>query len=150
VSTVEQRAGAIYDWLVHPSRFGHGFTLDELLAGTGLANGSKTTAAIRRARDLAAADGLHFPPTMPPHFRYLVTDDPAEARRPRLRMHAIARGVERRADVGTDFMLARLAQLPAAEQRHLLRQQHTVTAIRSMQQVLDGLYEDEARELNGA
>lgn len=111
MSTLDQRASVIYDFLKQHQ--GERFTMPQLCKRLGLRPGSKTTAAIRRARDLAVADGLHFPPAVPANkFTYTVTSLPGEALDPALHMSRIQAGVENRADVGYDFMREHEKQLP--------------------------------------
>jgi hypothetical protein len=138
VSTVNERAQVIFDYL--STHLGQGFTLEQLLAATGLENGTKTANAIRRARDIATANGLHFPPAIKVRGGvplYRVTDQAADAVRPTQRMHAIARGVRRREEVGLDFMTAHQEQLDPAAQAELVLVQQTRTAIAAIQAVED-------------
>lgn len=119
MSTVDERARDIYDWLA--ARRNQRFTMSQLCRGLSLQPGAKTAAAIRRARDLAVADGLHFPPAVPQnHFTYTVTSLPGEALDPALQMSRIEAGVRRRADVGYDFMRAQI-RLVSREDRPIVR-----------------------------
>jgi len=132
VSKVDDRAQVILDYL--STHLGQRVTRPQLLAATGLSNSAGTDAAIRRARDMASAQGLHFPPAirrrgdlMP---LYLVTDQAADAILPTRRMHAIANGVRRREEVGLDFMAAHADQLDdtARGQLEMLAQARTARA----------------------
>jgi len=109
---VDERAHRIYDFLV--ARLGAGFTLIELCRGLGIRPGSTTTAAIRRARDLATEAGQHFPPAVPANGqRYMVTQDPGDALDPTLHMGRIGQGVQVREQVGIDFMEREMRAMPA-------------------------------------
>jgi hypothetical protein len=118
-ATVDGRAGAIYDYL--RGRLNRGTTLAELLAATGLENSAKTRQAIRRAREMATADGLNFPPAVPATgYVYVVTDAAELALDPTLHTTKIEAGLHRlntvqyahlRQTVGT------MAGWPAAERQ---------------------------------
>jgi hypothetical protein len=108
--TVDERAAAIYGYLrAHPGRK---VSRAALLAATGLQPGTKTDTAIRRARDLATADGLHFPPAVPANgFTYTVTRVRDEAVEPMVHMVKIAAGVARRAGDGAEFIATAIESL---------------------------------------
>lgn len=94
------------------------FRISELCQALKVANNDTTHRAIRRARELAEADGLHFPVACPANdFSYTVTDDPAAAFDPVLHLARIAQGVEATKQVGVEFMeghVKRLEPLAAA------------------------------------
>jgi hypothetical protein len=103
VSTVDERATIIYAFLREHQ--GEKFTLGELCTELDLEPGQKTQTAMRQARDLATAAGLHFPPAVPANgFTYTVTDLPEDAFDPAMHMERIVSGVQRRADVGWDYL----------------------------------------------
>jgi hypothetical protein len=152
VSTVDQRATAIYEYL--RERLGQGVTRWQLLQALNLQPGSKTDTAIRRARDIATASGYHFPPAIKvkgggdPLYR--ITDQAADAILPTRRMHAIARGVQRREEVGLDFMTANADQLDdvARGQLEMLQQARTVTS--AAEQLADMAMARLAETMNGS
>lgn len=111
MSTLDQRAQVIYDYLkLHQ---GERFTMAQLCKKLGLQPSGKTQAAIRRARDMATDDGLHFPPAVPANkFTYTVTSLPGDALDPTLHMGRIRAGVQAREDVGYDFMSAHEKEVP--------------------------------------
>ncbi len=103
MSTVDERTAIIYAFLREHK--GQKFTLGELCTELDLEPGHKTQTAIRQARDLATAAGLHFPPAVPANgFTYTVTDLPEDALDPAMHMERIVSGVQRRADVGWDYL----------------------------------------------
>lgn len=111
MSTVDQRAQDFYRFLLRHQ--GQKFTLAELLGRTGYQPGAKSTAAIRRARDLATENGLHFPPAVPQNgYTYSITEEPEWAYEPAMQMDRIAAGVQRRADVGFDFIERHQGEIP--------------------------------------
>lgn len=111
MASLDQRAQDIYGYL--KARQGQGFTITALCAALRLRPGAKTSAAINRARDLAVADGLHFPPAVPANgFTYKVTDLPVDALDPALHMSRIEQGARARADVGYEFIQRNQRQLP--------------------------------------
>lgn len=156
MSTIDDRAREIYDFLFE--RQGERFTMSQLCEQLHLSPGAKTTAAIRRARDLAANDGLHFPPAVPQNsYTYTVTAVPLEAIAPAMQMSAIARGVERRAQIGYDFAEQGAAQLPPQVRIAIAARQEVVRGAAHSMKVIDDLVvqlakvmADEARESNGA
>lgn len=111
MSTVEERGVHIYLYL--KNRPGKKFTIAQLCKALDLHPGAKTAAGIRFARDLATADGLHFPPAVPANgFTYTVTSLAEDALDPALHMSRIEAGVRKRADVGYDFMRHHERALP--------------------------------------
>lgn len=126
MSTTDERATLIYAFL--HQHLGQKFTLAELLARTSLQPGAKTTAAIRKARDRATAEGLHFPPAVPANgFTYTVTALAMDAVEPTVHMRKIEAGVRHRAEVGADFMAANRAQL-SPDMREALEAERAVRA----------------------
>lgn len=110
---VENRAHLIYDYLTKDGNFGNGFTKPQLCKSLRIKPSATTEAAIRRARDLAAEAGYHFPPAVPQNgHRYKVTRLAEDALDPTLQMERIRSGVERRANVGRKFMEREKAKLP--------------------------------------
>jgi len=104
---VENRAHLIYDFLV--KNLGKGYTITELCRALSLQPGSTTTAAIRRARELATEAGYHFPPAVPATGHvYMVTNLPGDALDPTLHMARIETGVRARKNDGIDYMRRRL------------------------------------------
>lgn len=110
-SRVENRAQMVYDFLA--LHMGEGYTLQELCIELGIDAGSTTRAAIRRARDLAAEAGYHFPPAVPQNGqRYKVTNLPQDALDPSLHMARIETGVRERKEDGIEFMRRERSKLP--------------------------------------
>lgn len=108
---VQIRAEAIYDYLL--SLNGDGVTLPDMCTALGFEGGSTTRTAISRARDMATAEGLHFPPAVPANgMTYRVTSLPGDALDPTLHMARIEDGVRRRKDDGMDFMRRLEKELP--------------------------------------
>lgn len=109
---VENRAQLLYAHLL--AHKGDGFTMPELCKALGIADGSTTRSAVRRARDLATEAGYHFPPAVPANeFRYRVTDLAEHALDPSLHMSRIERGVRVRKEDGIEFMRRERSRLPA-------------------------------------
>jgi hypothetical protein len=111
MSTVEERGTHIYEYL--KARLGKKYSIHQLCKALDLYPGAKTAAGIRYARDLAVADGLHFPPAVPANgFTYTVTSLAEDALDPTLHMSRIEAGVRIRADVGYEFMRHHERNLP--------------------------------------
>jgi hypothetical protein len=107
LSSVENRAQLIYGFL--RGNMGVRFSKAEVLHATGLEPGTKSEAAMRRARDIATADGLHFPPAVPATgFGYMVTELADDAIEPTIHMAKIEAGVRARKEVGEEFIADRL------------------------------------------
>jgi hypothetical protein len=142
MSSVAARGEEIYEHLA--ARLGQRFTMAELCAALNLQPGAKTQAAIRAARDMATAAGLHFPPAVPQNgFTYAVTNLPGDALDPTLHMSRIEAGVRARADVGYEFMRRNLRQVPA-ELRPIARaaldvREATQTALAQTQRAMDDM-----------
>lgn len=108
---VDDRARLIYDYLLGLG--GQGVTMPELCEALQLQDGSTTRSAIRRARDLATKDGLHFPPAVPQNdMTYRVTSLPGDALDPALQMSRIESGVRNRKEDGLNFMRRLERELP--------------------------------------
>jgi len=135
MSTIDQRANKIYAFLLR--NLNQGFVIGDLLARTGLQPGAKTTEAIKRARALAVADGLHFPPAISPGWLYKVTNLRSEAILPAVRMSRIADGVTARANVGYDFAAAGLADLTETERAVVLVQNTARQSMAAVQAAVD-------------
>lgn len=111
---VKTRARAIYAHL--RANLNTPFTIDELLVEVGYQDGATTRSAIRRARDLAQADGLCLPVACPANDNtYCVTDHPGAVVDPAIHLGNIALGVGARKDVHDEFIRSRLAQLSPTE-----------------------------------
>lgn len=109
---VEQRAEAIFTYLRR--HMGEGLTIAELCTLLRINDGATTRRAINRARDLATAEGLHFPPAVPANgLRYMVTNLAVDALDPSLHMARIEAGVRARKQNGVEFMRRRLRDVPA-------------------------------------
>lgn len=107
---VENRAHLIYDFL--SKNLGVGFTITQLCQKLSLRPGSTTTAAIRRAREMATEAGFHFPPAVPATGQqYMVTKLPGDALDPSLHMARIEAGVRARKNDGVEFMRRRLREV---------------------------------------
>jgi len=107
---VQERGEIIYSFL--RDRLNEPFTIKELMSALSLHDGSTTRAAIRRARDLAADDGLCFPVACWDNgLSYCVTDVPATVIDPSIHLGKIALGVGVRKDVHDDFIRSRMAKL---------------------------------------
>lgn len=103
MSRIDLRAQRIYCFL--EEHRGEGYTMPQLCSALGIQPGAMTTTAIRRARDIATDNGLHFPPAVPANgFTYKVTSAAEDAIDPTLAMGRIRQGVTRREQVGIDFM----------------------------------------------
>lgn len=142
MSTVDERADLIYAWL--HQRLGQQFTMPQLCQALGLQPGTKTTAAIRRARDIATQAGLHFPPAVPQNgYTYTVTSLPGDALDPAIQMSRIEAGVRARADVGYEFMRRHRRQIPAdlrpVVDAALQVQQTTRRALAEAQRAMDDM-----------
>jgi hypothetical protein len=146
VSTVDQRAQQIYDYL--SARLGQRFSLPVLCQRVNLEPGAKTTVAIRRARDIADANGLHLPPATPQnHFTYTVTAEALDAVAPAVQMSRIAEGVERRAGVGYDFAEAGADELPPRLREAVLARQEAARLAAQYVGAMNNLVRDVAAEL---
>lgn len=111
MTTLDDRAVVIYAFL--RNHLGERYTLEKLCQKLGLRPGTRTRAAIRRARDLATADGLHFPPAVPANgCTYVVTELAEDAIDPALHMSRIEAGARKRADNGFEFMRKEEKTLP--------------------------------------
>lgn len=146
MSTVQDRGAAIYAYM--KQRQDQRFTLGQLCRDLAIQPGDKTTRAIRHARDLATADGLHLPPAVPHNqFTYCVTSQGIDAVGPAIHMARIARGVQRRADVGYDFAEAQPASLPEALRVAVLARQRGARETARYLAAMDQLVEDVAEQL---
>lgn len=113
---VEGRAQAIFDFL--QENLNVPFTIDQLMAETGLQDSATTRAAIRRARGIAEDAGLCFPVACHANGNtYCVTDDPSAVLDPAIHLGAIAQGVGTRKDVHDSFMQKRMAQMSPADRQ---------------------------------
>ena len=111
---VDNRAQMIYQFLL--AHRGERFTMPQLCASLDINPGTTTRTAIRRARDLATADGHHFPPAVPQNGHgYMVTDLAADALDPTLQMGRIRDGVQARENAGIAFMKAQRDTLDKAD-----------------------------------
>lgn len=109
MSTTTERGEQVYAYLAAHLNQPH--TRSALLAAVGLNPGHGTDAAIRHAREMATAAGLHFPPAVPGNgYTYWVIDQPEDAIIPTRHMFKVAAGVEYRTAVGVEFMAANAAQ----------------------------------------
>jgi hypothetical protein len=105
MSTIAVRGQIIFEYLAAHLNEPH--TRAELLAAVNLNPGSGTDAAIRRARELATAAGLDFPPAVPgTAYTYMITDQAINAVIPVGHMHAIAAGVNQRVAIEFAFIKA--------------------------------------------
>lgn len=96
------------------------FRIADLCKALAITNNATTQRAIRRAREMAEAEGLHFPVACPANdFSYTVTDDPAAAFDPVLHLARIAQGVEATKQVGVDFMQQHKKELDPAASAYL-------------------------------
>jgi len=146
VSAVDDRAEQIYAFLAMNQ--GQRFTLGQLCEQLGIMPGAKTTTAIRRARDLAAADGLHFPPAVPQNqHTYTVTGDAIDAIAPAVQMSRIAQGVERRAEVGYEFAEAGADELPPLLRIAVVARQETARETARYKLAMDNLVSDVAEAM---
>jgi len=104
---VENRAQRIFVFL--RDGFPEQYTIDELCQALDINDGATTRTAITRARDLATAQGLHFPPAVPANgFTYKVTKLPGDALDPALHMARIEAGIRARKEDGVEYMRRRL------------------------------------------
>ena len=109
---VDERAEAIFTYLHR--HMGEGFTITELCAALRINQGETTRSAIRRARALATASGLHFPPAVPhTGFRDMITNLAVDALDPALHMARVEAGVRARKQDGIEYMRRRLRDVPA-------------------------------------
>jgi hypothetical protein len=100
---VAERAEQIYSYLKADLNRPH--LIGDILHKLKIKDGATTRAAIKRARELATADGLHFPTACPANnFSYTVTNDPSAAFDPVLHLARLAQGVQATKKVGVDFM----------------------------------------------
>lgn len=108
---IENRGHAIYEFLT--LNLGEGYTLADLCQELGFEPGSTTSAAMRRARDLAAEAGYHLPPAIAENgYEYRVTKLAQDALAPTLQMARVERGVRLRKESGIEFMRRERAGLP--------------------------------------
>lgn len=108
---VEDRAQRIFAFL---RDCGRSYDLPGLCRVLKINDGATTRSAIRRARDLATAAGLHFPPAVPANgFQYMVTNLPGDALDPALHMARTEAGVRARKQNGIEFMRRRMRDVPA-------------------------------------
>lgn len=113
-SRVEQRARRVYEHL--KGNRNKPYRLPDLLAALNLQDSRTTRAAIRRAREYAAEDGLCFPVACPANgHTYCVTDDPSAVVDPSMHLGRIGLGIGVRKDVHDDFIRSRSAQLTPVE-----------------------------------
>jgi hypothetical protein len=111
---VEERAVAIYTYLRDHLNEPH--DKPTLLKAVELRDSHTTTAAIKRAWDLAEADGLFFPVACPANgMTYCVTNDPSVVLDPALHLGSIATGVGVREDIHARFMQSRMSKMKPAE-----------------------------------
>lgn len=106
----EDRAREIYAFL--KANLNTVYKIKDLLDELGLYDGTTTRSAIRRARDMAADDGLCFPVACFDNgLTYCVTDDPGAVIDPSMHLAKIANGVGVRKDIHDDFIRSRMAKL---------------------------------------
>lgn len=108
---VQNRAERIYGFLL--ANMGTGYTKAELCKELEIGPGSTTDTAIKRARELAAEAGYHFPPAVPATGHvYMVTNLAADALDPTAHISRIEAGVRATKEVGMEFMRRERKTLP--------------------------------------
>lgn len=135
---VDQRAETIYAFL--KKNLNKPFVIGDLMKKTSLRDSSTTRAAIRKARDLAARDGLCFPVACWDNGNtYCVTDVPQAAIDPSIHLGKIAQGVGVRKDVHDDFIRARMNKLTPGERAMFHSLEHFEKAQRESREAYIGV-----------
>jgi hypothetical protein len=118
MSTVDERGARLYE--IMKAKLNKTFTRQKLLMVTGYENSDKFDRAMRRARDLAEADGLFLPCACPAAgWVYCVTDDPRSMIDPTIWIRRVAEGAAELAVRHEDYTRTLLPKLPRADRAYM-------------------------------
>lgn len=115
---VANRAQRIYDYL--KQRQGEAFRKADVLNALDLNDSKTTRTAIKRARELAQADGLYMAiPVYENGYTTCVTDDPRAAMDAALWLVGVENGVRVPRHIADEFVKARMSKLSPSERAYV-------------------------------